>query len=207
MQQRFNVIHTSHTTIRAKINGFWQEAKKETAVELKKMKEGGERFGLTFDEWTGGNKRYLTVNVHLCGSEFINLGMIRVWSSQKADTLLKLVTLRMKEYDLTWDDIVAITTYGASIMIKLGRLVPCEHIVCLSHTLHLVVNNVLYEKKKKKNTDAEDNDNAAISDDDLDDSDEIAVQPDKDDGEEEDEPTDSDGCLPSSLSGIFDGFT
>ena len=93
------------------------------------MKEGGEQFGLTFDKWTGGNKRYLTV--HLCGSEFINLGMIRVWSSQKADTLLKLVTLRMEEYDLTWDDIVAITTDGASIMIKLGRLVPCEHIVCL----------------------------------------------------------------------------
>ena len=208
MQQKFNVAHTSHTTIRAKVKDFWIEAKKETLLELKKKKEDGERFALTFDEWTGGNKRYLTVNVHFSGAGFINLGMIRVWSSQNAETLLGLVTKRMLEYELTWDDIVAITTDGASIMLKLGRLAPCDHIVCLSHTLHLVVGDILYEKKKKKkkNTDVEESDNAAISDDDLDESDEIAEQPEDDNDEDqeeelEDEPTDSDACLPS-LSGI-----
>ena len=30
----------------------------------------------------------------------------------------------------------------------LGRLAPYEHLLCLSHTLHLVVTDVLYPKKK-----------------------------------------------------------
>ena len=29
---------------------------------------------------------------------------------------------------------------------KLGQLIPCEHVVCLAHTLHLVVADVHYEK-------------------------------------------------------------
>ena len=33
-------------------------------------------------------------------------------------------------------------------MVKLGRLAPCEHVVCLSHTLHLVITDVFYPKKK-----------------------------------------------------------
>ena len=39
-------------------------------------------------------------------------------------------------------------TDGAAIMVKLGRLAPCEHVICLSHTLHLVVTDVFYPKKK-----------------------------------------------------------
>ena len=35
---------------------------------------------------------------------------------------------------------------GAAGMIKLGHLIPCEHVVCLAHTLHLVVADVHYEK-------------------------------------------------------------
>ena len=62
------------------------------------MKEARGRFALTFDEWTGGNKRYLTLEVLFSRADFINLGMItvKVWSTQKADTLLKLDTLRLK---------------------------------------------------------------------------------------------------------------
>ena len=66
--------------------------------------------------------------------------MIRVWSTQKADTLLKLdtYTLRLEDAEFIWNDIMAITTDGDGIMLKLGRLVQCEHIVCLSQTLHLL---------------------------------------------------------------------
>ena len=35
---------------------------------------------------------------------------------------------------------------GASIMLRLGRLVQCQHIVCLSNALYLFVGDVLYEK-------------------------------------------------------------
>ena len=51
---------------------------------------------LTFDKWTWKNRRYLTVrltiNVQTSNTDFINLGMVRVWSSQKAKTNFELVT-------------------------------------------------------------------------------------------------------------------
>ena len=66
--------------------------------------------------------KYLTVNVLLSRADFIILGMIR--SNQKTDTLLKLVTLRLEYFKLTW----RLELYGdykrwrVSIMLKLGRL-------------------------------------------------------------------------------------
>ena len=41
---------------------------------------------------------------------------------------------------------MAITTDGDGIMLKLGRLVQCEHIVCLSKTLHLLAGDFLFSK-------------------------------------------------------------
>ena len=35
---------------------------------------------------------------------------------------------------------------GAASMMKLGHLIPCEHVACLAHTLHLVVADGHYEK-------------------------------------------------------------
>ena len=74
--------------------------------------------------------------------------MIRVWSTQKADTLRNLATLRLGDFKFIRNDIMAITTDGDGIMLKLGILVyvNSEHIVCLSQTLHLLAGDFLYEK-------------------------------------------------------------
>ena len=48
--------------------------------------------------------------------------MIRVWSTEKADTLRKLVTLRLGDFKFIRNDIMVITTGGDGIMLKLGRL-------------------------------------------------------------------------------------
>ena len=106
---------------------------------------------MTSDEWTGGTKRYLRY-YHSERALFKNrlynlaLGMIRVWSTQKVDTLRKLVTLRLGILSLSGTIIMAITTDGDGIMLKLGRQVQCEHIACLSQTLHLLAGHLLYEK-------------------------------------------------------------
>ena len=71
--------------------------------------------------------------------------MIRVWSTQKTDTLRKLVTLRLEDFKFIRNDIMAITTDGDGIMLKLGRLVYVNT-VCLSQTLHLLAGDFLYEK-------------------------------------------------------------
>ena len=89
--------------------------------DLKKCKNSMKRFVSTFDEWTGKNRRYLTINVHTSNADFINLGMARVWSSQKAETILELAAKRFKDFGLAMDDIVAFVTDGASIMMKLRR--------------------------------------------------------------------------------------
>ena len=64
---------------------------------------------------------------------------------------------------------------------KLGRITPCEHIVCLSHTLHLVIANVFYKKKKT----ADDSDSEETED-----------QEQQDDDDEE-EVGDNDASIPS----------
>ena len=45
-------------------------------------------------------------------------------------------------------------------MLKLGRLAPCEHVICLSHTLHLVVGDIFYKQNNKKNTTEEEADSS-----------------------------------------------
>ena len=73
--------------------------------------------------------------------------MIRVWSTQKADTYFAQISHpSIGGFKFIWNDIMAITTDGDGIMLKLGRLVQCEHIVCLSQTLHMLTGDVLYEK-------------------------------------------------------------
>ena len=113
----------------------------------KKIKENC-RFALSFDEYTGKNRRYLTINVHSDNGVCYKLGMVRVWSSQTAETVLKLVEIRLADFKMNFTHIAAMVTDGASIMVKLGRLAPCEHVVCLSHTIHLVITDVFYTKKK-----------------------------------------------------------
>ena len=51
--------------------------------------------------------------------------------------------------------------------LKLGRIAPCEHIFCLSHTLHLVITDVFYKKKKTADdSDSEETEDQEQQDDD-----------------------------------------
>ena len=52
-----------------------------------------------------------------------------MWVSQTAETILKLVTRRLQEFGVELHNITAFVTDGASIMMKLGSIAPCEHIV------------------------------------------------------------------------------
>ena len=51
-------------------------------------------------------------------------------------------------------------------MMKLGHIAPCEHIVCLSHTLHLVITDVFYKKKTADDSDSEETEDQEQQDDD-----------------------------------------
>ena len=135
-------------------------------------------------------RRYMTINVHGVHPEWFNLGMIRVWGAQTAETLLKLVELRLNDFGLTLDtDVIAIVTDGASVMCKAGRIAPCEHVICLAHTIHLVVGDVFY-KKKRVEGELQDVD------------DECELNANEASDEEIEPEADNDGRLPDSFSEI-----
>ena len=205
MQLKGFVPYTSHNSVKSKVFDFYRTAKKEVIETLQAEKQNGERFSLTLDEYTGKNRRFMCVNVHKRGGTRWCLGLIRVWGSQTAHTLKRLIEMRLQDFQIGWDDVIAVTTDGASVMLKLGRLLPCHHNVCLSHTLHLVVTDVFYVPSKKK--DKEDSSADGDEQEDLDES--LDVDPnhendDSDDEAESDEEEDSEGIVPKPTTSYTD---
>ena len=78
MRDKKFIAHSSPTTIRSKVFEFYQEAKAAVTDELKQGISKWLRFAVSFDEWTGKNRRYLTLNVHTKDADFYNLGMVSV---------------------------------------------------------------------------------------------------------------------------------
>ena len=80
------------------------------AGAIAECKKQGHRFSLTFDEWTSTrNRHYMNINVHLRGSKFWNLGLVRVLGSMPAMLKVKLATFGLSLQNF----IVSITTDGA----------------------------------------------------------------------------------------------
>ena len=142
-------------TVMEKIKHHFTETKEKIQSKLAEAGVNGERFSITFDEWTSlAKRRYLNINIHGNEGEIINLGMVRIWGGQKSETLLKLVTDKLAEFNVDIEKAISITTDGPSIMVKLGKLAPPLHQLCLAHALHLAVSKLLYVKKtKSKNQD------------------------------------------------------
>ena len=97
--------------------------------EIKKCNNSGKHFVLLlviFNEWTGKIEDTLQLTLHiqcrLSISEWSECGVHR------KPRLFELVTKRIKDFGLAMDNIVAFVTNanGASIMMKLRRLAPCE---------------------------------------------------------------------------------
>ena len=81
---------------------------------------------------------------------------VNEWGGISSSTLLKLVEARLAEFvnSINLDDI-AFVTAGASIMAKLGCVTSCKQVICLDHTIHIFLCDVLNMKKKKNNGEEE----------------------------------------------------
>lgn len=101
----------------------------------------------------------MNVNIHTFTNGealFWNLGLVRVVGSMPAESCIELLKKKLSEYDLILDDdIAAITSDGASVMVKVGRLIKPLQQLCYAHGIQLGVIDVIY--KKKENNDPEDN--------------------------------------------------
>ncbi|CAG9820962.1 unnamed protein product [Phaedon cochleariae] len=140
-------LPNSPNTIRSIVTNFYNTVKADMIIEFERLKKRKQRFSLTFDEWTSQkNHRYLNINVHQNENHF-NLGLVRINGSATAEHCITLVKERLTSFGLDLDtDIIAITTDGASVMVKVGRLLRCSQQLCFTHGLQLVVVDALYKK-------------------------------------------------------------
>lgn len=141
-------LPNSPNTIRSTVINFSNTVKADMIIEFTHLKEQSQRFSLSFDEWTSQkNHRYLNVNVHHKDTHF-NLGLIRIRGSCTAEHCIGLVKERLTSFGLDFEtDIIGITTDGASVMVKFGKLIPCYQQLCFAHGLQLAVVDTLYKKK------------------------------------------------------------
>lgn len=154
-------LPTSPNTVREFVLKQAFSVEQEFKVILKAAKNEGRRFNLTMDEWTSTRgRRYANLNVHLEEQVFC-LGLRWSEGSMPTDKCIEMVMGTLKEFDLCEEDISGITTDGARVMVKMGKLLPFIHQQCISHGLHLAVTDVLYKKNLPMNliVDVDDNDN------------------------------------------------
>ena len=147
----YSKLPKSKTGIKDVVINHADKVRSFVMSELDMRRKEGKRFSLTFDEWTSvRNRRYMIVNVHEDGPRFWSLGLIRVHGSMPAETCVDLIKKKLQEFGLNLEeDIVAISTDGASVMCKVGKLISPEHQLCLAHGVHLAVQDTLYNKKTK----------------------------------------------------------
>jgi hypothetical protein len=152
----FSKVPKSHNTVRSMVLSQGEKVRSFVMSDIKSEKERGNKFALTFDEWTSSrNRRYMVVNVHQQGPKFWSLGLIRVSGTMPAEKCVVLLEQKLHKFGLDLcDDIVAIVTDGASVMVKVGKLISAEQQLCYAHGIQLAVVDVLYKRKRKTEVDA-----------------------------------------------------
>ena len=147
-------VPRSPDTIKKLVMDHSKTVQQTVVNELALRKKRGERFSLTFDEWTSiKNRRFMCINVHERGVQFWSLGLIRVKGSMPAMRCIELLDEKLKMFGLDLkQDIVSITTDGASVMTKVGRCIQAEQQLCYAHAVQLAVLDVLYKKPQVAQT-------------------------------------------------------
>ena len=149
----FTNVPKNRNKIRELVLNYAKDIRRGLRSEIQKRKEEGRKFSLTFDEWTSARKRrYMNVNLHDEGA-FWSLGLIRVEGSMPAERCIELLEAKLSENGLSLEnDIFSITTDGASVMVKVGKLLKADQQLCYAHGIHLAVTDVLYKKKNIEGT-------------------------------------------------------
>lgn len=139
----------SRATITSKIFEYHAQRKASISKFISQQKKAGKKFSVAADEWTSyANKRFMNVFVHSETRSF-NIGLVRIRGSANAENLKHVFFEKLLEFGLLQSDIVSLCTDGAAVMLKLGKQLDIEHLVCFLHTLNLIIVENLYTKSKK----------------------------------------------------------
>ena len=88
----------------------------------------------------------MNVNVHT-ENKFWNLGLCRIIGSMPAEKCVQILQDKLAGFGLSFNDNVSITTDGAAVMKKVGKILNINQQLCFAHAIHLGVVKVLYTKK------------------------------------------------------------
>ena len=149
----FKSLPTTVKTVRKMVVDYSKKIRSFfiTKIASKKKPEFGvgERFSLSFDEWTSlRNRCYMNINLHARNCQFWSLGLIRITGSMSADKSIELLEQKLAQHGLDLrKDIVGIMTDGASVMKKVGRILPVNQQLCFAHGVQQAVIEVLYQKQ------------------------------------------------------------
>lgn len=149
-------LPSSPNTIKKIVMNYGMTLKMKVTEDLLKLRNEDYRFTVTLDEWTSGmNRRFLNVNVHtVINSQptYWNIGLARVFGSMSSESCVQLLKEKLSEFNLSLDnDIVGITTDGASVMKKVGRLIEPLQQLCYAHGVQLGITDVIYKKNVESN--------------------------------------------------------
>lgn len=114
-------------------------------------KEKGLKFAFTLDEWVDATiRKFLNVTLIRSGGGVINLGLVRIVGSCAEEKLSVAVDNHLLAFGIDpTRDIVATTGDRASVMLKLGKLIPFICQVSLNHAFHLGVTKTFFKTNNK----------------------------------------------------------
>ena len=144
----------SHTTVSKYIIQYADEYKEKLIKILEADKKNGHRLSISLDEYTSKrNRSYMGINVHSTKLGFANLGLSRMIGSFPSEKLNDHVNTHLSKFGIDIaQDVICITTDAAAVLVKWSKSIPCLHLKCMCHGLHLAVMDILYVKKKKPRT-------------------------------------------------------
>jgi hypothetical protein len=150
-------VPSSTNKIRDIVNKYADKIKDQIIGEIKEDLQS-HKLSIAMDEWTScANKRY--INIVVFGSKkFWNLGLIRYVGSTPAFKFKEIVIENLGQFSININNIVGCTTDGASVMVKLGKLItPVISQICLVHGIHLgVIKSLKGESADESLSDKED---------------------------------------------------
>ena len=139
--------YNNHVSVSNAVKKYASDVKAKIIKSLEEYRKQGVRFSVTTDEWTDcANRGYGCFNLHMPKGKWVSIGSVRILDTLDANTAEIKLRQKLEEFGLSLQsDIVATTTDGASVMVKLGENIPSLHQLCHSHGCHLAVCDVLYK--------------------------------------------------------------
>lgn len=141
----YNNVPDHAWTVRTKAMNFYNDVIVRKVVEQIQNGLKSSKLVAILDEWTSeASPRYMNVTI-VSKDKLWNIGLERIFGDASALNLRKTLEEKLNAFKINFDDLTAIVTDGASVMVCLGNsLKPVHQQLCFAHAIQLAVVKTLY---------------------------------------------------------------